>query len=54
VVYEDMQPLCMQTPYIPGFLAFREVPAFQQLLQRVRAADGGRHTPEVRAQLCGL
>lgn len=35
MVYEDYEDVDLQIPYIPGYLAFRECPSFQQLLQRV-------------------
>ncbi|XP_076801507.1 endonuclease V-like [Clavelina lepadiformis] len=36
VVYEDSQLIKMVAPYIPGYLAFREVGFFHQALQRLR------------------
>lgn len=37
VVYEDYEQADTTVPYVPGFLAFREVPAYLLLLQRVVA-----------------
>jgi Endonuclease V len=37
VVHQDSEPVDLSTPYIPGFLAFREVPPFQALLARAPA-----------------
>ena len=42
--YEDYEPLQLDVPYLPGFLAFREVPAYTRLLSRAAAAG---HQPEV-------
>lgn len=36
VVYEDYERLAMDEEYVPGFLGFREVPAFQTLLGRAK------------------
>lgn len=45
VVYEDFEPLDMDVPYIAGFLAFREVPAYARLLHRAAATP---YAPQVR------
>jgi hypothetical protein len=47
VVWEDLEPLPLHIPYSSGYLAFREVPAYQALLQRVRQAEQGRWVPQV-------
>lgn len=36
VVYEDYNPVHLQIPYIPGFLAFREAPPIITLLQNMK------------------
>ncbi|MES1907915.1 MAG: hypothetical protein MHM6MM_000943 [Cercozoa sp. M6MM] len=36
VVYEDLRQVELQYPYIPGFLAFREVPFLLDLLDKLR------------------
>lgn len=36
MVYEDYQMVKLTQPYIPGFLAFREVPHLLVLLQKLR------------------
>ena len=36
IVYQDFEPIDLDLPYIVGFLAFREVPAYKALLARVR------------------
>ena len=56
VVFEELEEVTLEVLYIPGFLGFRECPAFLQLLHRVRgtpydpqvqpwprAADSGSH-----------
>ncbi len=47
VVYEDHAPLPLSVPYVPGYLAFREVPAFTALLDRLRQAHGDTWWPQV-------
>ncbi|GAB4813929.1 hypothetical protein N2152v2_000975 [Parachlorella kessleri] len=37
-VYEDFLQLQLEVPYLPGFLGFRECPAYMQLLERAREA----------------
>jgi deoxyinosine 3'endonuclease (endonuclease V) len=41
VVYEDYQEVQMTVPYIPGFLAFREVHHLMQLLNRIQVSGNG-------------
>ncbi|XP_060027814.1 endonuclease V isoform X8 [Erinaceus europaeus] len=36
VLYEDNQLVSLSTPYVPGFLAFREVPFLRDAMQRLR------------------
>ena len=36
VVYEDYEMIVLSEPYLPGFLAFREVPHLVRLLDRLR------------------
>ena len=47
MVYEDYEPLDLDVPYLPGFLAFREVPAYTRLLERAASSS---YMPEVRQQ----
>jgi hypothetical protein len=35
VVHQDFEVVDLEVPYIPGFLGFREVPAYKKLLSRV-------------------
>lgn len=44
-MYEDYEDIDLQIPYIPGYLAFRECPAFQQLLQRVALTEYNPQVP---------
>lgn len=44
VVYSDVEVVQLSVPYIPGYLAFREVPAYEKLLDRVRDTP---HCPQV-------
>jgi deoxyinosine 3'endonuclease (endonuclease V) len=39
VVYEDIIDVRLEVPYVPGYLGFREVPAFEQLLERNRLSN---------------
>ena len=36
VIYEDFEIDTTEYPYIPGFLAFREVPGYQKLFDRLK------------------
>ena len=36
VVYEDFEIDTAEYPYIPGFLAFKEVPSYLKLFQRLK------------------
>ena len=36
VVYEDYELIQTDLPYVPGFLAFREVPFMQKLIERLK------------------
>eukprot|EP00826_Nyctotherus_ovalis_P023643 TRINITY_DN1818_c0_g1_i4.p2 TRINITY_DN1818_c0_g1~~TRINITY_DN1818_c0_g1_i4.p2 ORF type:complete len:190 (+),score=50.72 TRINITY_DN1818_c0_g1_i4:173-742(+) len=36
IVYEDFQFYKIDVPYVPGFLAFRELPATQPLIEKLR------------------
>ena len=36
VLYEDFEFDTASVPYIPGFLAFKEVPAYLQLFDRLK------------------
>ena len=38
VLYEDLHPEIADVPYVPGFLAFREVPAYLTLFERLKAS----------------
>jgi deoxyinosine 3'endonuclease (endonuclease V) len=38
VVYEDFEFDTAQVPYIPGFLAFKEVPAYHKLFEKLKKA----------------
>lgn len=49
MVYSDTQVLPLGAPYIPGYLGFREVPAYMELIERLRQHDGGRLVPQVRS-----
>lgn len=37
VVYEDYEVVHISLPYVPGFLAFREVPPLFQMFKRLKA-----------------
>jgi len=37
IVYEDFQFYKIDVPYVPGFLAFRELPATRPLLEKLRS-----------------
>ncbi|XP_048466623.1 endonuclease V isoform X4 [Rhincodon typus] len=39
VVYEECWMVCLTTPYIPGFLAFRETPFLEEALKRLQLKD---------------
>ncbi|XP_041072503.1 endonuclease V-like isoform X1 [Carcharodon carcharias] len=39
VVYEECKMICLNTPYIPGFLAFRETPSLEEALSRLQVKD---------------
>ncbi|GMH40770.1 hypothetical protein BSKO_08674 [Bryopsis sp. KO-2023] len=39
VVFDDYEDIDLEVPYIPGFLAFRECPAFHKLLARVASTE---------------
>ncbi|XP_058222505.1 uncharacterized protein LOC131332345 isoform X3 [Rhododendron vialii] len=39
VVYEDYSAVTLHIPYVPGFLAFREVPILLQLLEKMKTCD---------------
>lgn len=43
VVYEDAVRIHLQYPYIPTYLGFREVPAFEELVARAVAAGVAPH-----------
>ncbi len=45
-VYEDYQFYKIDVPYVPGFLAFRELPATKPLLEKLRATK-----PELMPQV---
>ena len=46
VVYEDFQFYQIDVPYVPGFLAFRELPATKPLLDKLKATK-----PEMMPQV---
>jgi deoxyinosine 3'endonuclease (endonuclease V) len=39
VVYEDYEKDTTEYPYIPGFLAFKEVPVYKILFQRLKEKE---------------
>ncbi|WVY92198.1 hypothetical protein V8G54_037712 [Vigna mungo] len=39
VLYQDFSFVTLQVPYVPGFLAFREAPVLQQLLEKMKRSD---------------
>lgn len=45
VVYEDYEEVDPQIPYMSGFLAFRECPAYLRLLNRVQSTT---YNPQVQ------
>uniref|UniRef100_A0A7S0R7A0 Endonuclease V n=1 Tax=Chlamydomonas leiostraca TaxID=1034604 RepID=A0A7S0R7A0_9CHLO len=47
VVYEDYEEVDLTVPYLPGYLAFREVPAYAALLARCARTEGGRWMPQL-------
>jgi len=55
-VYQDYEYIAQfPCPYMPGFLAFREVPFYSALLDRAAQAAGGIHFPQVvLVDGCGL
>jgi deoxyinosine 3'endonuclease (endonuclease V) len=36
VLYEDFEPDTTEYPYIPGFLAFKEIPSYSILFNRLK------------------
>jgi len=48
VVYEDYQKVQLQLPYIPGFLAFREVGFIVDLVEKLRKSKPSL-LPQVRS-----
>jgi endonuclease V len=36
VIYEDYELIKTDLPYVPGYLAFREVPALLSLIERIK------------------
>lgn len=51
VVYEDFQTVQLTTPYVPGFLAFREAVPFMNLIRRVVTTE---FNPQVHLQNLSL
>lgn len=47
VLYEDYEFETTAYPYIPGFLAFKEVPSYLKLFERLK-----QNQPELYPQLC--
>ncbi|CAN1162561.1 Endonuclease V [Linum perenne] len=47
VVYEDFCVVDIRVPYAPGFLAFREVPIYMQLLEKMRKSDSSSLYPQL-------
>ncbi|KAL9330925.1 hypothetical protein ACSQ67_000535 [Phaseolus vulgaris] len=39
LLYQDFSFVTLQVPYVPGFLAFREAPVLQQLLEKMKRSD---------------
>ncbi|KAK7377296.1 hypothetical protein VNO80_02719 [Phaseolus coccineus] len=39
LLYQDFSFFTLQVPYVPGFLAFREAPVLQQLLEKMKRSD---------------
>ena len=39
VVYEDISMVTITQPYVPGYLAFREVPFLVEKLNKLKAAE---------------
>ncbi|NXJ02987.1 ENDOV Endonuclease, partial [Psophia crepitans] len=46
VLYEDCRMVAVSTPYVPGFLAFREVPFLVEAVQRLQQEE-----PKLRPQV---
>jgi len=46
IVYEDFQFYKIDVPYVPGFLAYRELPALQPLLEKLK-----KNKPELLPQV---
>ncbi|NWS12019.1 ENDOV Endonuclease, partial [Pachyramphus minor] len=47
VLYEDCRMVAVTAPYVPGFLAFREVPFLVEAVQRLQQEE-----PKLRPQVC--
>lgn len=47
VIYEDHEVETADYPYVPGFLAFKEVPVYNILFDRLKKHDGGKNWPEL-------
>ncbi|XP_032900137.1 endonuclease V isoform X2 [Amblyraja radiata] len=39
VIYEECRMVCLNAPYIPGFLAFREAPFLEEAVRRLQHKD---------------
>ncbi|KAF2072127.1 hypothetical protein CYY_006546 [Polysphondylium violaceum] len=48
IVYQDIEFIKLELPYIPGFLAFRETPFLIQLIDRLKQSqDNSKFLPQV-------